>query len=304
MARSLKALCLPLALLVIANLEPVRTAFGDFVVNRVEAWKHPKSPEIIARIQSSTPLCRFQHWPGPPVAKPISELPQYVVAPSGSVTLFADCYQSSNDLPDKFARGVPLYFINRTGKEIRVLHQDGDLFVKLEALQPDGKWVRCEPHNYSGCGNSYDPMSPLKDEHFYATIGYRPRSGRPARMRYALHTTRARLTSNEFEGWYSSDDLEMARFDSMAFKEAGLEFLEDFLVCREQPSLLSMDYAELRHIAARTVESGRFGADEAWSVVSHVRRFDPASKLFENVTLSSLDARHKSYEKLANEFCY
>lgn len=297
MSRRLKVLNVALATLLVVSLPPIKTAIMDHAEARVDSWGKLSEPKVVSQFRDSIPVGRFGFvLTDLPVAKPITELPLGASAATGKVTLLA----GYGDLPAKSHGCIPVCFINRSGRDIAVPHQDGDLFLKLEMRAADGKWVRCQPHNYSLCGNSYDPMPPLKDGHFYCVTGYQPRSGRRSLMRYAIHAPNATaLVSNEFEGWYSTDDLEMALYDDMAFAEGDAPFLEGLLVCRIKPVLLSKSFDEVRFSAATALTWGRFPAHEAWERLSRVRHFDSAFKGFEYMTMNVLELRHKGHQNVA-----
>jgi hypothetical protein len=104
--------------------------------------------------------------------EPIEILPKHVVSEEGELTLFSD-YDgvSSYDYYDTRYQYAVLYLINRTNRNIGFLHQGGDPYTKLEALNEAGKWERAEGHIFSGCGNSYFGMPVLRPGQFFQFLG-------------------------------------------------------------------------------------------------------------------------------------
>jgi hypothetical protein len=125
------------------------------------------SPPIYLHSQVATP-------------EPIQNLPPYVPAPEGRLTLFADF---DHPLPNS----IPLYLVNRTYQNIAFAAQDFDIYIKLQAEADNGEFVRAETHHYSTCGNSYDNSPVLKKESFFTIRGYQSAIGRKAIVRYCLY---------------------------------------------------------------------------------------------------------------------
>lgn len=80
------------------------------------------------------------------------DLPRFVEAPDGELTLFADFAATAEAL-------VPLYLVNRTSAAVDFISQDGDLSLRLESLTEHG-WRSAWPlPPESVCGDSYSPMT-------------------------------------------------------------------------------------------------------------------------------------------------
>ena len=52
-------------------------------------------------------------------------------------------------------RKHPVYLINAGTNDVDLGAQDGDVYLKLEVMDAQGRWVRAQPHAFSWCGNSY-----------------------------------------------------------------------------------------------------------------------------------------------------
>ena len=64
----------------------------------------------------------------------VSTLPPQVKSDPGAVSLFADFSNRAKN------GTVPVYLINATGTPLQLKAQDGDIYLKLEAQNEDGKW--------------------------------------------------------------------------------------------------------------------------------------------------------------------
>ena len=91
-----------------------------------------------------------------------AELPGHIKSVSGKVVLVADF--THKDTEGK----IPVYLINGSEKSIKLMAQDGDVYLKLETRDEDGKWRRAQPHAFSWCGNSYyeETLLPKHSIHF------------------------------------------------------------------------------------------------------------------------------------------
>lgn len=177
---------------------------------------------------------------------------------------------------------IPVYLINDTDLSLSVPCQDGDIYLKLEARQPDGSWRRAQSHQHSGCGNSYMQLE-LPAHHFVCIKGYKPMSGKRAMMRYAIHNgAQDMLTTDEFDGVCSADDLALSEFDDMALSEADLPLLRSFLLREKVPSLIHYErrLEELRSYAWHSLMSGRHESAPALSVAKEVWAYDPTLHRF------------------------
>lgn len=80
------------------------------------------------------------------------DLPRFVEAPNGQLTLFADFAATAEAI-------VPLYLVNRTSAPVRFISRDGDLSLRLESLTEHG-WRSAWPLPPEDvCGDSYSPMT-------------------------------------------------------------------------------------------------------------------------------------------------
>jgi hypothetical protein len=142
--------------------------------------------------------------------KPVSGLPAHIKAPDSGLSLVADF-----EHPNKGR--FPVYLVNRSGKDISLRTQDGDVFLKLEYRDSKGAWKRAEPHQDSMCGNSYFPLV-LRDNHFLDLIGYQPSEGEPAEIRFRLYSDNPDLASNVGRGVISVKDIQVAAIDDLAIR--------------------------------------------------------------------------------------
>lgn len=137
---------------------------------------------------------------------PNQQLPIYVSAPDGEMTVFADHAHT-----DKW---VPIYLVNRTRGPLNFPMQDSDLGFKLEVQDSNGQWVRAQAHSYSWCGNSYYSHSLPAGQH-WVVRGYQPATGKRSLIRFALHG-RQELISNPGEGLFTELDVVDATKDDLA----------------------------------------------------------------------------------------
>jgi hypothetical protein len=137
------------------------------------------------------------------------DLPAHIKVADGEVSLWADFENGT-------VQGIPLFLVNRTSKPMSFSSQDGDLYIKLEAKNESGEWVRAQPHRYSDCGNSYGRRTLQPGMHF-RLHGYRPDSGREAEIRFASHSAQT-VVSNTGKGWVKEEDIEAAILDGMSLK--------------------------------------------------------------------------------------
>jgi hypothetical protein len=142
---------------------------------------------------------------------PITDLPKQMRAAEGKLTLWAD-YDSADQT------SVPLYLVNRTGKEISLHSQDHDLGIKLEFKKEGGEWTRAQSHIFSDCGNSYYPVK-LPADHFFELRGYRAAQGKQYPVRYAFSNNGSKLNSNTGEGLVSPEDLSTVERDGLTLQK-------------------------------------------------------------------------------------
>ncbi len=162
------------------------------------------------------------------------ELPDFVRAPAGELTLWAD-YKSV------LSERIALYLVNRTAVAVAIPHQDGHHRVKLEGELTESGWIRAQPHYSSSCGNSYGATS-LEPGTFLRLLGWAPESGKRCRVRYRVYGhiwskdedsengNGAKLVSNVGWGSVHHDSIVRARFDDLAVHGADFEGLRRFLL--------------------------------------------------------------------------
>lgn len=149
--------------------------------------------------------------------KPLSNLPQEIIAPDSQLTLYADYNSIYNN-------SILIYVINRTGEKI-TFPTEGSLYTMQEILSDDGRWERAEPHYYSGCGNSYSSIT-LKNNEYLICKGYYPEEGEESIIRYRFYNRENTNTfSNEGYGFYNEDNYERAKWDKMAIFNGDYDFL-------------------------------------------------------------------------------
>jgi hypothetical protein len=159
--------------------------------------------------------------------KDITTLPKYIKVKKGKVDLFAD-------FKDIKAEGVVLYLINNSNKFIRFDHQDGDIYIKMEYKNELGEWVRAQSHISSWCGNSYGKTELLKPGYYFKFLGYSPKTGKSAEVRYKQYNNGIGLTSNNAKGVVDFGEVEIAETDSIAIANADLNRLKE-IALKEMP---------------------------------------------------------------------
>jgi hypothetical protein len=193
----------------------------------------------------------FSHliWADP--GKDISDLPGHIAIPASGFALVADFAHAS-------AGTIPVYFINRSGKDIQLAAQDGDVYLKLEYQDADGSWKRAQPHAYSWCGNSYFESPVIRSDQFVAIKGYQPLQGDSRKIRFRLYRQQIEVASNVGQGLVHRGDIQKAQNDAMAVSSGDLAFVE--AVARGKRVLHNtMDHIkDLREYAIFQLGSGRF----------------------------------------------
>lgn len=195
----------------------------------------------------------------------VSKLPKHIVAPENGVALFADFEHS------EAPKGpIPVYLINRSGKDIQLKAQDNDVYLKLEFQQQDGTWRRAQSHMDSFCGNSY--MSPplLKNGTFLRIPGYQSAKGSKETVRYKLYNQTIALESNTGNGVVSDSDVQAAATDSMAIRTGDFELVSQIArgtLGSKKPQHVLGDY---RRVAIYQLGSGRFDSDAAKKVLLEI----------------------------------
>lgn len=151
--------------------------------------------------------------------EPNEALPKQVKVEPGKVTLFAD-------YAGKWPIGIiPVYLINASTNDVNLESQDGDVYLKLEVQDSQGKWVRAQPHAFSWCGNSYFNPPKVRPGHFLTIEGYQPDKGDKRKIRFSLYHQEITLSSNVGEGLASARDIDLASRDAMALRDGSVEFV-------------------------------------------------------------------------------
>jgi len=149
-------------------------------------------------------------------SSPNVDLPAQVIAPEGKLFLYADFSQANE-------KEVPLYVINRSREVVRFAAQDGNIYIKLEHLRPDGTWRRAQAHLSAWCGNSYGTRDLPPGQHF-KLAGYRAKKGTPASVRYACYGT-VEVISNVGKGLVDPADLEAVDADGLSSRQMPYQLL-------------------------------------------------------------------------------
>ena len=193
----------------------------------------------------------------------VSGLPSHIKPPDSGLTLIADYDHAT-------AGTVPVYLINRSGKNISLKSQDGDVYLKLEYQDPDGHWQRAQPHGYSWCGNSYFNPPLIHSDHFIIIKGYQPSQGQSAKVRFRLFGQQIELASNVGHGLVRLEDIHKAQNDAMAVNSGDFAFVES--VARGKLVLHNtMDHMkDLRQVAIRQLGSGKFDRTNAEAVLRDI----------------------------------
>jgi hypothetical protein len=118
-----------------------------------------------------------------------------------------------------------VYLINASTNDVNLESQDGDVYLKLEVQDSQGKWVRAQPHAFSWCGNSYFNPPKVRPGHFLTIEGYQPDKGDKRKIRFSLYHQKIALSSNAGEGIASSQDIDLASRDAMAVMYGSFEFV-------------------------------------------------------------------------------
>lgn len=150
---------------------------------------------------------------------PVSQLPKSISCPEGQVALVADFRA------DRLEGKIPVFFVNRSDHDIKLGAQDGDVYLKLEALTEDGQWVRAQSHFFSFCGLSYVSLVIRKD-HFLRIEGYQAVEGRKAKIRYRIYLQKdLNLVTQDGDGLCLDTDIRTAALDQLALRVGSLEFV-------------------------------------------------------------------------------
>jgi hypothetical protein len=131
----------------------------------------------------------------------VNSLPGHVVAPQGQLTLYAD-------YADVGQETVALYLVNRTEHRLGFDSQDGDIYVKLEAMTGEDRWERAQTHLNSWCGNSYMVTPSLRPGEYFRFVGYAPSEGETRSVRYRAYNQSAYILNDD-----TPDRFDMIRRD-------------------------------------------------------------------------------------------
>ena len=241
----------------IMNMPKISIVIGIWLFS--QAYQPSYSQE---KLSYNTFLIRNSH-------KPNSELPKHAVASEGQVSLYAD-YKNA------VIGYVPLYIINRTGKDIQIPTEDNDPGIVLYASGEDGKWQRAQHLVHSFCGNSYYSL-PLPSDHFYKVYEVFPADGKPCKVRYSRYGFQH---SNVGMGTVPEKIIEACKRDADGIRTADIELVKEVLF--EEPKAriylgMSPKEAALRRL-------GSFDASVAEPVLRKLfLQTKPEDKFYEKV---------------------
>ena len=194
----------------------------------------------------------------------ISTLPAQVKFNTGVVSLFADF----SNQPKNGA--VPVYLINGTGAPLQLAAQDGDIYLKLEAQNKDGKWVRVQPHRYSWCGNSYFSPPAVPSKHFRMVGGYQPTKGKERKVRYTLYGQTFKVSSNVGTGLVCPRAADLASRDVMSVRYGDFDHVAKVALGELDPKNEMDHVRNLQDTAINALGSGRFDAARSQAVLAQV----------------------------------
>lgn len=147
----------------------------------------------------------------------LKDIPPHLKPEPGKLSLLAD-FQNQKE------GRITLYLVNATKKPILLPRQDGDIYCKREAKGKGGEWWRCDSHEYSWCGNSYNYVE-LKAGGVISweqKLDSKRGETRPVRFRL-FGGILSELESNEGMGKVADADLIFCRYDSMAMSYGPFE---------------------------------------------------------------------------------
>lgn len=175
---------------------------------------------------------------------------------------------------------MTVFLINDTDETLVIPDRDGDIYLKLEVKLENG-WQRAQyhHHNWFGCGLHTDKTCSLPPHSYVPIRGYQPTTGRVATTRFAIHNgAEDILTSEEFEGAYSPDDVAMGSYDIISLWTASSDKLRAFLLREEVPVLLPNHerISDLRRIAWEALLNARHDKRTAIAVAEEALAFDPS----------------------------
>jgi len=202
----------------------------------------------------------------------ISTLPAQVKSQPGKVSLFADF----SNQPKNGA--VPVYLINGTGAPLQLAAQDGDIYLKLEAQNEDGKWVRVQPHAYSWCGNSYFSPPKVPAKHFRLVGGYQPAKGKKSKVRYTLYGQTFKVSSNVGTGLVCPRAADLASRDVMSVRYGDFDHVAKVALGELDPKNEMDHVRNLQSTAINALGSGRFDAAKSNEILAQIIQQCPRMK--------------------------
>ncbi len=152
-----------------------------------------------------------------PPPKTLADLPKHIQPMSDKLTLVADFQNKKEGI-------VSMYLINATKAEAVVPTQDGNLYCKRTAQGNDGRWQRCDSHQYSDCGNSYISTSIPAGGFISWPQRCDSVAGAPRKIRFRLFQEAPfDLESNEGFGNVGDAEIQTCRYDAMAMRDGPFE---------------------------------------------------------------------------------
>ncbi len=167
--------------------------------------------KLLIQILAIVTCCSLSHAEDSDL--PMAKLPPDSISSAGTLSLFADYKAVSSD------GTIPVYVINQTDKLLKLAAQEGDIYLKLEAQNKNGEWIRAQSHVFSFCGNSYFYSPTIRPGHFIKVSGYQPKAGDKQKIRFSLYQQDIELSSNVGIGLASAKDIELSSNDDMTKRE-------------------------------------------------------------------------------------
>jgi hypothetical protein len=226
--------------------------------NRYEGKNQAGTPIRGERIVNPEPLSRYGALSRD---YPLSMLPAFVTAEAGLLTLHADFV----DIRDG---GIVAYLVNRTGRNLPIQSEAGDMYLKLEARSPSGAWERATGHVFTGCGNAFSHGT-LRQDRFLKVLAPWSRTGeeRPVRLRMYCwlteHEVRAPIVSNVGRGRVEPQAIEACRYDRISVARGGFELLAR--VAKGEAPRPKDEWMDLREIAAKRLRE--FPSEESVEIL-------------------------------------
>jgi hypothetical protein len=157
--------------------------------------------------------------------------------------------------------------------------QDGDVYLKLEVADAQGRWIRAQPHAFSWCGNSYMNPRKVRPGHFLQIEGYQPEKGRKHKIRFSLYQQGIALSSNDGEGIANAHDIDLASSDAMAVEDGSFEFVSKVALGEIQLKNEMDHMKDLQGFAIGVLaHSERFDSTASRKVLAEVRKRFPKRK--------------------------